>query len=359
MTRLSNVRLICGIALAVLPAYTTVSAQQQPLSPSVTATGASYLLPETRITATVTVTHRTYSPGELARYAERYLRLSDVRLQHAEEWEIQNIGLRLDGVPDTRNIYVAEFGKNSGAPVVRLTGQGVLSSVNAPYETIADEPACADVPVRVISEKSSRTEDPKHYLTEEILLSGSNAKMAELVAREIYDIRESRNMITRGQADYIPSDGESVKYVLQQLDAQEQSLLTMFTGISKEETLEYTFGCIPDSAIVGHMLFRFSVRLGVLENDNLAGDPVWIDVENTTRGLRKPSESKQKSAMLYYRVPGTARIRIYNNRCIFVESSRPVSQFGYTTAVSQDMFGKGKKPVLIFDSVTGALKSVQ
>lgn len=47
-------------------------------------------------------------------------------------------------------------------------------------------------------------------MTEEILIAGSTAKMAELVAKEIYNIRESKNSLTRGQADYMPKDGAAL-----------------------------------------------------------------------------------------------------------------------------------------------------
>lgn len=344
------------MAFAVLPAWAAVSAQNQSAAPSVTATGVSYLLPETRITATVNVTHRTYVPGELAKYADRYLRLSDVSTQAADEWTINHIDISFDGVPDTRVLYSVEFGSKMGNPVVRLTDGGVLESVNAPVQDEVEYMELEE-PVRIISQKSSRTEDPKHFLTEEILLSGSNAKMAELVAKEIYDIRESRNLITRGQADYIPADGESTKYILQQLDAQEQSLLTLFTGVSTDQVIEYTLDCVTDSAFRKQILFRFSTRLGVLESDNLAGEPVWIDVENASQNVTAQQVSK-KQPMLYYKVPGTAKVRIYNNRKMFVETSGPFAQFGRTAAITQDMFGKGKSPVLIFNTDTGALKSV-
>ena len=38
--------------------------------------------------------------------------------------------------------------------------------------------------------------NPRDFLTEEILMAGSTAKMAELVAKEIYNIRESKNALS-------------------------------------------------------------------------------------------------------------------------------------------------------------------
>ena len=42
-------------------------------------------------------------------------------------------------------------------------------------------------------------------------MASSTAKMAELVAKEIYNIRESKNALLRGQADNTPSDGAQLK----------------------------------------------------------------------------------------------------------------------------------------------------
>ncbi len=355
MTGLSKIRILCCLVSAALSMWTVARAQSQATVPSVTATGASYLLPKTVITAKVQVSHCIYKPGGLSRYAERYLRLPDVSTQYSEQWEIQSIDILVDGVPDTRIIYSVNFGKKSGNPALRLTDRGVLKSVNAPFGA-TDEFSSHDNTAKVILQKKAGVEDPERFLTEEILLSGSNAKMAELVAKEIYDIRESRNLITRGQADYIPSDGESAKYILQQLDVQEQSLMSMFTGTNSEETMEYTFECDTDSSVSKHILFRFSSRLGVLETDDLSGEPVWIDVENRTMASGEHPVAKQP--VLYYKVPGTAEIRIYNNRQMLAHSSVPFAQFGYTATIPQSMFGKGKTPVLIFNTSTGALESV-
>lgn len=66
--------------------------------------------------------------------------------------------------------------------------------------------------------------NPRDFLTEEILMAGSTAKMAELVAKEIYNIRESKNALVRGQADNMPKDGEQLKIMLANLEEQEAAM---------------------------------------------------------------------------------------------------------------------------------------
>lgn len=52
-------------------------------------------------------------------------------------------------------------------------------------------------------------------------------KMAELAANEIYDIRENRSLLAKGQADFMPKDGTQLKMMMEQLDKQEAGLLML------------------------------------------------------------------------------------------------------------------------------------
>ena len=98
-------------------------------------------------------------------------------------------------------------------------------------------------------------------MSEEILAAGSTAKMAELTAQDIYEIRESRNMLVRGQADNMPKDGEQLRLMLNQLDKQDQALTSLFTGTHSKDTTEYTFTIVPDQEIKRDVLFRETIRL--------------------------------------------------------------------------------------------------
>ena len=205
-------------------------------------------------------------------------------------------------------------------------------------------------------------------MTEEILMAGSTAKMAELTAKEIYNIRESRNSITRGQADYIPTDGESTVYILEYLTEQENALLTLFTGTSDTQEHIFTIDVNPDEPLTKQILFRFSAKLGVLPVDNLAGEPVWIDItdrnmikgqaiENNS-GKTKVLRKKEKGPFLYYRIPGRAEVKIYNNRKSFTEEDVQIAQFGKVEVVSSTVMGKHADTKIVFDTTTGNIKSI-
>ena len=221
-----KIALTAGLLLSVLT--TSAQGQSSAYQPGVTQDGVSYFLPKTMVTVTVTAQKQTFKPGEFSRYAERYLRLSDVK-DKAEE----------------------VFPAKGNRPYFELTNDGVLRGVNvrAKEPTAKSEPAPAP--------KQAKKVNPQEYMTEEILMASSTAKMAELTAKEIYNIRESRNNITRGQADFVPTDGESLKFMLESLTAQETALLTLFSGTNETEDITFTINVTPDEALSKQILFRF------------------------------------------------------------------------------------------------------
>ena len=77
--------LLCSCALQ---AQTEVSAYG---SDKAQTEGITYMLPRNQIRITVTAVKRTYTPGEYCRYAEEYLRLSDVRPESSVSWELQKV----------------------------------------------------------------------------------------------------------------------------------------------------------------------------------------------------------------------------------------------------------------------------
>ena len=97
-----NLALTAGLLLSVV----TVSSQglSSAYQPGVTQDGISYWLPKTMITVTVTAQKQTFKPGEFSRYAERYLRLSDIKDKAEEVWTISDVKIATTGIPDKENL---------------------------------------------------------------------------------------------------------------------------------------------------------------------------------------------------------------------------------------------------------------
>ena len=108
---------------------------------------------------------------------------------------------------------------------MELTEDGLIKSINVPYSGNNTTKAATNTPA------SQRKANPRDFLTEEILMASSTAKMAELVAKEIYNIRESKNALLRGQADNMPSDGAQLKIMLDNLNLQEEAMVHIVAGI--------------------------------------------------------------------------------------------------------------------------------
>ncbi len=121
--------------------------------------------------------------------------------------------------------------------------------------------------------------NPRDYMTQEILTASSISKQAELTAAEIYDIRESRSALAKGEADNMPKDGEQLKLMIDNLNTQERALLQLFKGTETTETRSFDFVYIPTED-KEEVLFRFSKKLGAVNADNLAGEPIYISIKD-------------------------------------------------------------------------------
>ncbi|MBO7589329.1 MAG: DUF4831 family protein [Bacteroidaceae bacterium] len=364
LIRITAATLVLGLGLSSV----SVRAQgdSEPYSPGQTEDAVSYWLPRTDIVLTVHTRQTLFTPGEFSRYAERYLRLNDVRDKAEETWEITGITLSTKGTPDKGQLYTLTFKGNRPRPYIELTDDCILSCVNT--QTVKETPMSVTV---IPATEPAPKKSAQAYMTEEIIMSGSVAKMAELTAKEIYSIRESRNTIIRGQADNLPTDGESVKFFIEELDLQEEALLTLFNGQTQVREESFTIEISPEEPVSKLIAFRFSSKLGVLPMDNLAGEPVWIDISSNnlfpgTDNVQK-RKSDRKSSMigkkdsnqfLYCRIPGRAAVKVYNNREVFLTGEVPLAQFGSVEVVSSKIMGRQSDTRITFNTTTGAVKSI-
>lgn len=353
-------QLFLYIALTLVSIGAKAQATSIVYNPGVTSEGVNYYLPKTKFILTVKVTRQSSTPGEFCRYAERYLRLTNVLQQTQEVWNIESIELNSVGVPDRDRFYTLQFEGSKTKPYFELNADGILSAINTHGESAE----------RSLVESNSITTAPKinpyNYLTEEILLSSSTAKMAELTAKEIYSCRESRNSITRGQAESMPKDGASLQLLLDELTKQEEALLQLFCGTITTESREYRVEITPTSSVKGQVAMRFSTRLGVLSADNLAGAPIFIDIKNLEylpqSSLSVKDEKflgKNRGNILYYTSPGRAEVKIYDNNNVYINKEYPIAQFGNVEILSSTYLKRMPNSKIVFCTTTGNILSIE
>lgn len=315
--------------------------------------GIVYFLPKTQIAVDIIATRVDFKPGEFGLYANRYLRLNNVHTQPETHWEIKDIKVRTVGVPDSTKAYIMKLKDKSLASNIELTGQGIVKAIN----TVSDYEE--ELPAYVL-EKPEKHENARKYMTEDILIAGSTAKMAELTAHEIYNIRDSKNLILRGQAETMPKDGASLKLIISQLDKQERALAECFTGVSDRTDKVFTFFVTPEANLSGKVIARFSDRLGVLSADNLAGEPVYISVSNSS-SLPLPVEDgkkKKKSDGVIYNIPGKGRVDVSFRGKTKWKGELQFAQFGYTEVLVDGLFDKKVNTRVVFNPATGCVVKI-
>lgn len=340
-------------ALGLLVALHSYAQDVTPYAPGMMEEGVVYYLPKTQIEIKVTATQVTYTPGELCQYANRYLRLNNVSAQPSEYWEIKSIEVTTNGIPDIEKAYSIKLKDKSVASQVELTEDGIIKAINTTHPTQKAVTPKEETP------KPKRV-DPRSFMTEEMLLAGSNNKLAELIAREIYNIRESKNSLTRGQADYMPQDGAALKIMLDNLNTQEKAMTEMFSGWTDRNDHTFTFQVMPTKEINDQVVFRFSKKLGVLKDNDMAGEPIYINVkdETTIPPLSEEGNAKKKATGVIYNIPGKARVSIESIDKSFYEEELIIAQFGQTETLIDNLFNKKVNTRVIFNPTTGGIVKI-
>lgn len=313
--------------------------------------GMTYVLPKTEIEFVLQTTKHTYTPGEFSKYADRYLRLTNVSAETEEYWTLDKIQTRVAGVPDKDNVYFVKLKDKTVAPLMELTQDGIVRSINMPFSgqqgNQGTKPATAP----------ETSIDPRSFLTEEILMSNSSAKMAELIAKEIYSIRESKNALLRGEADNMPKDGAQLKLMLDNLNQQERAMTEMFSGTIKEEPKTVIIRLTPKE-MKNEVAFRFSKKLGVVANDDLAGEPYYVSITNLKTPDLSVVENKKKVEGIAYNVPGRAQVILTQNNKKLFDEELPITQFGTIEFLAPVLFNKNSTVKVLFDTATGGLIKV-
>lgn len=341
--------IICHLSAVLAQTATSV------YLPGVTPEGAIYLLPKTGIKVTILVEKTTYTPGELCKYADRYLRIKDASPTPSVSYRVTDIRQEAFAVADTSKHYAIEFNAKTAATNVRLSDDGILLAINTEPNRLPVTKPFAATP-RPASVK------PRQYMNEEMLAAGSTAKMAELIAQDIYEIRESRNLLIRGQADNMPKDGEQLRLMLNQLDKQDQAMTSLFIGTTIKDTTEHTITIVPDKASDRQVLFRFSQKLGLLDHDNLAGVPYYYLIEDLKTvppaEVIDPKKQKKQAQGIYVNIPGKLRSTISKAEGIVSSAEFPAGQFGNVELLSGALFNKRYTTRLQLNPLSGAVEKI-
>ena len=326
--------------------------------PGVTSEGAVYYLPKTAIRITIQVEKTTYTPGEFCKYSEKYLRIKDVSSTPSTKYRLISVRQEPFAVADTSKCYAVKYDAKTSACNVRLNDDGILLAINTDIKPQTTPKATNQRKITPIKKS------PKSYLSEEILSAGSTAKMAELTAQEIYEIRESRGMLAKGQADFMPKDGEQLRLMLQELSTQDEALTSMFTGVTVSDTTSHTITYMVNGVTKRDVIFRISPDYGLVDNDDLSGTPYYINIEDL-KTVAEPAPVDPKKAVkpqlsgIYVNIPGRMRSTIFDAKAQIVTNDFPAPQFGNVELLSGALFNKRYTTRLLLNPLTGAVDKLE
>ena len=353
-------RLVLSALIVLLPAV-SMQAQQTVRMNAIKANdyGVIYSLPKTSLVVTLKVKKTVYNRGEFYQFAQRYLSVEPIT-ESRTEYTLEDVMITNRGIPDRENSFMVIFRSNSLAPYVMLTQDGLISTINA-------EPEMEKEPSFELPAPEPAPVNPRRFLSEETLMAGSTAKQAELVSRQIFDLRRSRNDILTGEADNMPPDGEAYKVVMEQINNQEKALTEMFSGSTQTEYFTKEIVVIPTATDIDRMVIgRFSEKLGPVDADNLAGAPIYLTlksktpkVETVLSGRDLQRLEKKLSEGVVYNIPGKAQLTLeFKNRTL-KNQEMDVVQFGSQDVLTKRMFDNMKQPVkVIFYPNLGAVKQI-
>ncbi len=334
-----------AIALLALPAVATAQ------SPVIE--GTSYYLPKTAMQFRILIEKTSFKPGDFCEYADRYLKLGDASLDAATSYRIVDMQMKLTGEADTSKYYTAHISPKLSISKVYIGDNGVLRSVNTEPDPLFDDKPFVPAPKK-------KSLNPRDFMSETILSAGSRAKMAQLCAEEIYEIRNSRNELTRGTAETMPTDGEQLRLMLASLDTQEAALRSLFEGTVRIDTTEYVITVSPEREVDRRLLFRFSDAFGMVDADDLSGEPYYIsvsDLHQTPEDTRTEKEKQRQKdeTGLNVNVPGRAHVAVFRNETVCMEQDISYAQFGRVDNISPLLFSKKVFTSYKVSPVTGSV----
>jgi len=323
--------------------------------------GVIYYLPKTMLIVHANYSKTTQKAGPFAKYAEKYLGVKDqsVVLEDKTYYTLNKVAIESKGVADKDASYMVEFKSKTTSPFVYLTEDGLICTINAEYE-----PETGNNKTTTTKQTSELPTPPSHSIyTEEYLQAGSVTKMAEVAAKQIYKLRDSRTDLLTGNADNAPRDGEGMKIVLANLEAQEKALTELFLGTTGVESFDKDFEIEPTSNIDKEVLFRFSKYFGIVDKNDLSGSPVYINIKNLedseTQEIVDPKRKAKEPQSIVCNLPGKAAVEVFYGVNSIYKNTFLVVQFGSKQILAPSLFDDKKEPVKIyFYPETGAIKQI-
>src|ERR1035437_7815042 len=140
-----------------------------------------YALPKTELCNHLTTEKVTQKPGMFYRYSERYLATNKVITEEKTGCRIKNITVTTHAIPDPNRTYSFILDNKLQTSKLTVNSLGILCGVNVVCKQDVELPKIAE-----LTAKDILSQDGLLPLGEEYMMAGSEAKLAEGAAKQIY-----------------------------------------------------------------------------------------------------------------------------------------------------------------------------
>lgn len=335
--------------------------------------GMLYALPKTKVCVNVTFTKRNFEQAPYAEYAAEMLGLDKTDV--SSPYSIENI--TIEGVNEADpNYYYFIYPRRLS---VNVDSRHLLRSVGVSHDEYEEYESYTERRGKSSSdEELSMAENNLYDRADTFYVRGDRAGKPSLVstkkdsrsvrqraaaaAQRLEEIQNRRQQLLYGEAD-VDYSPESIKYILERLNEQEQAILDQFVGRKSSETVRFYFEPKTDRASLDSQtvaLFAFSPKLGLRTGAAMEKgmDTIYCTLhsENTLKGavrfVKQRTKGKRKNdtpvgrRTFKYRQSETVHVTLHGAGFVY-ESDIRVAQFGPVVDLPKHKFEA------IFDRRTG------
>lgn len=320
--------------------------------------GFFYTLPQNYLVIHLQVTKTNKYKGPFSDYSDKLLGLSSIQ-DNQTIYSINNIDLSLGYEPDLSQQYFVCFPKKVNKSIyyqfsknglllnkpnctkkeellpIQISFSGPSSKEKAQFEMYNNysmyEQTDTTFETKLID--SAYVQVPK--INKQMVVKTTDQKAQEAL-QEIKNIREAQWLLLTGEHEV---DFSHLELMISSLKEKEQVYLSLFTGFSVSEEIDYVFYLpLPEKKDTIHIpLFTFSTNKGINNESSEVQDFYSIMLTNTfstsqmTQFLNQSNNQNKKhfSTGFCYRIPEYYKVSFYLNQNELKQGSTlPINQYG-------------------------------
>ena len=301
--------------------------------------GIVYNLPKTQFLVHIEAIKTEITPGPYYLYAERFLGIREVAKTAHTSYALKSVRIQAQSIADPEQQFTLHpSGKSKTRQAIQLDAKGCLQSIGTTLTTATRAPI-KDSDIKRNKKQAAKRYTEADLITRDMQQASSTARMAELAATEIFNIRNARMHLLAQDSEQTPQDGTSYRIVLEELNAMEMAYMELFLG-KKVLYHEQKQIRIDPETIKDPIIFRFSPQQGLVDKADLSGQPYYLQMDITPTQLPTTYESKSKPEPvgIYYRKPASTFVQLTDaDQNVWFEKTFEIPQFGQVRSLPESM----------------------